>query len=166
VAPSNTYRCADGKYIVVSGNGDAIFRRLMHAVGRADLAADPRFTDNAGRVAHAGLLDDAIGAWAATLTQEAAEAVLRTASVPCGPILTAADIAKDPHFTARGMHERHRVPGLDGEVTFPGIVPALAERPGRTRTLGPELGEHTEAVLAELGITGEAVTRLRESGVI
>lgn len=169
VAPSNTYRCADGKYIVVSGNGDAIFRRLMHAVGRADLADDPRFADNAGRVAHAELLDDAIGAWTATLTQEAAEAVLRAASVPCGPILTAPDIAKDPHFEARGMHERHRV-RLDGdretEVTFPGIVPTLTERPGRTRALGPELGEHTEAVLAELGVPGEAVARLRENGVI
>jgi len=166
VAPSNTYRCADGKYIVVSGNGDAIFRRLMHAIGRADLADDPRFADNAGRVAHAELLDDAIGAWTATLGQEAAEAELRGASVPCGPILTAADITKDPHFEARGMHERHRVRGHDGEITFPGIVPTLTERPGRTRTLGPELGEHTEAVLAELGVTGEAVTRLRENGVI
>jgi formyl-CoA transferase len=168
VAPSNTYRCADGKYIVISGNGDAIFRRLMTAAGRADLADDPRFADNAGRVAHAGLLDDAIGAWTASLTQEAAEAVLRAASVPCGPILTAADIAKDPHFEARGMHERHRVrvDGRDADVTFPGIVPALTERPGRTRALGPDLGEHTEAVLAELGVTGEAVTRLRENGVI
>lgn len=168
VAPSNTYRCADGKYIVVSGNGDAIFRRLMSAIGRADLADDPRFADNAGRVAHAGLLDDAIEAWTASLTQEAAEAVLRAASVPCGPILTAADIAKDPHFEARGMHERHRVrvDGHDADVTFPGIVPALTERPGRTRALGPDLGEHTEAVLAELGVTGEAVARLRENGVI
>jgi crotonobetainyl-CoA:carnitine CoA-transferase CaiB-like acyl-CoA transferase len=168
VAPSNTYRCADGKYIVVSGNGDAIFRRLMTAAGRPDLADDPRFADNAGRVAHAGLLDDAIGAWTASLTQEAAEAVLRAASVPCGPILTAADIAKDPHFEARGMHERHRVrvDGRDADVTFPGIVPALTERPGRTRALGPDLGEHTEAVLAELGVTGEAVARLRENGVI
>ncbi|MEU0791660.1 CaiB/BaiF CoA-transferase family protein [Amycolatopsis sp. NPDC005961] len=166
VAPSNTYRCADGKYIVVSGNGDAIFRRLMHSIGRDDLAGDPRLADNAGRVEHAALLDGAIGAWTATLSQEAAEAVLREASVPCGPILTAADIAKDPHFEARGMHERHHVRGHDGEVTFPGIVPTLTERPGRTRALGPELGEHTEAVLAELGVTGEAVTRLRESGVI
>jgi crotonobetainyl-CoA:carnitine CoA-transferase CaiB-like acyl-CoA transferase len=166
VAPSNTYRCADGKYIVVSGNGDAIFRRLMHAIGRDDLAGDPRLADNAGRVEHAGLLDDAIGAWTATLSQEAAETALRGASVPCGPILTAADIAKDPHFEARGMHERHRVRGHDTEVTFPGIVPTLTERPGRTRALGPELGEHTEAVLAELGVTGEAVARLRENGVI
>ncbi|MDT7803516.1 MAG: hypothetical protein QOI78_6949 [Actinomycetota bacterium] len=168
VAPSNTYRCADGKYIVVSGNGDAIFTRLMRAIGRADLANDPRFADNAGRVAHTGLLDDAIEAWTTSLSQEAAEAVLRGASVPCGPILTAAEITKDPHFAARGMHERHRVRigGREAEVTFPGIVPALAERPGRTRTLGPDLGEHTETVLAELGVTGAAVERLRESGVI
>jgi formyl-CoA transferase len=169
VAPSNTYRCADGKYIVVSGNGDAIYARLMRAIGRADLAADPRFADNTGRVAHAALLDDAISAWTASLTQEAAEAVLLAASVPCGPILTAADIAKDPHFEARGMHERHRVRvegAHDTEVTFPGIVPALTERPGRTRALGPELGEHTETVLAELGVTGAAVERLRENGVI
>ncbi len=169
VAPSNTYRCADGKYIVVSGNGDAIFRRLMHAIGRADLAADPRLADNAGRVRHADLLDDAIGAWAATLTQEAAEAALLAAAVPSGPILTAADIAKDPHFEARGMHERHRVrlgEDLEAEVTFPGIVPSLTERPGRTRALGPDLGADTEAVLAELGITGDAVAGLRQNGVI
>ena len=169
VAPSNTYRCADGKYIVVSGNGDAIFRRLMHAVGRPDLADDPRHADNAGRAENVECLDEAIAAWAAARTLEAAEAELVAAEVPSGPILTAADIVKDPHFEARGMHERHavRITGdTETEVTFPGIVPALTEHPGRTRSLGPELGEHTDAVLAELGVDEGSRARLRATGVI
>ncbi|HWD01761.1 MAG TPA: CaiB/BaiF CoA-transferase family protein [Amycolatopsis sp.] len=168
VAPSNTYRCRDGKYIVVSGNGDAIFRRLTHAIGRPDLADDPRLADNAGRVADNERLDAVIGDWAAGLTQEAAEAVLRAADVPCGPILTAGDITKDPHFAARGMHQRRtvRIGGDDVEVTFPGIVPTLGEHPGEVRTLGPELGEHTEAVLAELGIDEPTRAHLRAAHVI
>jgi formyl-CoA transferase len=169
VAPSNTYRCADDKYIVISGNGNAIYQRLMRAIGRSDLAADPALADNTGRVAHADLLDQAIGAWTATMTQEAAEADLLAVGVPSGPILTAEDIVKDPHFQARGMIDRRRV-RIDGdhttEVAFPGIVPTLTRRPGRTRSLGPELGEHTEAVLAELDIDINTHAKLREQGVI
>ncbi|TDQ01447.1 CaiB/BaiF CoA transferase family protein [Labedaea rhizosphaerae] len=169
VAPSNTYRCLDGKYVVISGNGDAIFRRLMAVIERGDLAADPSLADNAGRVRHVARLDAAIAAWAAERTQEEAEAALVAAGVPCGPILTAEEIAKDPHFAARGMHERHAVrigPGDHREVAFPGIVPKLAHRPGRTRALGPDLGEHTAEVLAELGYGAPAIAELRTKGVI
>ncbi|MEV6902997.1 MULTISPECIES: CaiB/BaiF CoA-transferase family protein [unclassified Amycolatopsis] len=168
IAPSNTYRCGDGKYIVVSGNGDAIFRRLAHAIGRPDLADDPALADNAGRVANSARLDQVIGDWAQGRSQEAAETTLRAADVPCGPILTAEDITKDPHFEARGMHQRRtvRIDDNDVEVTFPGVVPALGEHPGSVRTLGPELGEHTEDVLAELGFDDEARARLRAGGVI
>jgi formyl-CoA transferase len=169
VAPSNTYRCGDGRYVVVSGNGDAIFARLASAIGRPDLATDPRLADNAGRVAHVEELDEAIGAWAATRTQESAEATLLAASVPCGPILTVDEIVKDPHYAARGMHERHQV-RLSGErsadVLFTGIVPKLTVNPGRTRWLGPELGADTDDVLAGIGIDGPARAALRAEGVI
>jgi formyl-CoA transferase len=146
VVPSNTYRCADGRYVVVSGNGDAIFRRLMRLVGRPDLADDPGLADNAGRVPRRGELDDAIGAWTAAHPLDAVLVELAAADVPAGPIYTPADIAKDPHFAARGMLERHTVDG-DREAHFPGIVPKLARDPGRTRWLGPDLGADTDDVL-------------------
>jgi formyl-CoA transferase len=169
VAPSNTYLCGDGKYIVISGNGDGIFRRLMRVIDRPDLAEDPRLSGNAGRVEHAEELDEAIGAWTATQTQDAAEAALVEAGVPNGPILTAEEIVKDPHFSAREMHERHAVPVGGGhveEVIFPGIVPKLDHNPGRVAWLGPELGEHTDAVLSELDIDRSRRAELRELGVI
>lgn len=170
IAPSSTYECADGKYIVVSGNGDGVFGRLMEVVGRPDLAADPRLADNAGRVEHVSELDDVIGGWARTLPMAQAEKVLIDAKVPCGPILTVEEIVRDPHYAARGMHERHTVT-LTGdhpqeEVLFPGVVPKLASHPGATAWLGPELGAHTDEVLAGLGIDDAARTALRERGVI
>ena len=169
IAPSNTYPCADGKYIVISGNGDAVFQRLMRAIGRPDLAEDPALADNAGRVAHVEALDAAIGGWTATQPQESAEAALIMAGVPCGPILTAADLVKDPHLAARDMLVRHPV-RIEGnqvtEVAFPGVVPKLNASPGQVRTLGPELGEHTDTVLAELDIDAGMRARLREQGVI
>ncbi|HVV20289.1 MAG TPA: CoA transferase [Pseudonocardiaceae bacterium] len=169
VAPSNTYRCADGGYVVISGNGDGIFRRLMAVVGRPDLADDPRLADNAGRVEHVDELDAAIGAWTAEHPMAEVEAALAAASVPSGPILTVEDIVKDPHYAARGMHERHRV-RIDGEhtedVLFPGVVPKLAAHPGRTTWLGPELGAHTDEVLAGIGVDDAARAALRAEGVI
>lgn len=150
IVPSGTYPCADGRYLVVSGNGNAIFARLMRAIGRPELADDPRMADNDGRVRCGRELDAAIAAWAARHTLDEAELILRRAEVPCGPILTAEDILADPHYAARGMHERHKVTigGSEREVVFPGIVPKLRNRPGRTRWLGPDLGRHTEDVLA------------------
>jgi crotonobetainyl-CoA:carnitine CoA-transferase CaiB-like acyl-CoA transferase len=169
IAPSNTYRCADGSYAVISGNGDAIFRRLMVLVGRPDLAEDPALADNAGRVAREDELDAAIGSWTATLPCAEVLAALEAASVPAGPIHTARDILADPHFEARGMHERLPVRLTDEEkadVVFPGIVPKLRRRPGATRWLGPELGEHTESVMESLGIGSERLAELRAEGVL
>ncbi|WP_028938521.1 CaiB/BaiF CoA transferase family protein [Pseudonocardia spinosispora] len=167
-SPSNTYRCADGGYVVISGNGDGIYRRLMHAIGRPELADDPRMADNAGRVAHNDELDEALAAWAEGVSMERATEVLLAAEVPHGPILTAPDIARDPHFAARGMLERHpvRIGEENTEVSFAGIVPRLENNPGRTRWMGPELGEHTDEVLSELGYGEAERAELRAKGAI
>jgi crotonobetainyl-CoA:carnitine CoA-transferase CaiB-like acyl-CoA transferase len=168
IVPSNTYRCADGEYAVVSGNGDAIFRRLMALVGRPDLGADPALADNAGRVARRAELDAAIGGWAAGRTAAEALRALEAADVPCGPIYSAADIAADPHYAARGMAQRHpvRIGQQEADVLFPGVVPKLAAAPGATRWLGPELGEHTDDVLDRLGVAPERRAGLRAQGVL
>jgi crotonobetainyl-CoA:carnitine CoA-transferase CaiB-like acyl-CoA transferase len=169
VAPSNTYLCADGKYAVISGNGDAIFKRLMILIGRQDLAEDPSLADNAGRVARAGELDAAITAWTAALSCAEVLEGLDGASVPAGAIYTAADIVADPHFAARRMHERRPVrlgEEEEADVAFPGIVPKLDRCPGATRWLGPELGEHTDLVLGELGLSGARAAELRARGVL
>jgi formyl-CoA transferase len=167
--PSNTYRCADGKFIVIAGNGDAIFARLMHLIGRADLADDPDLKANAGRVPRVQELDDVIGEWTATLDAGTALEELAEAFVPSGPIYDVADILADPHFAARGMHEVHSV-RIDSDtprpVTFPGTVPRFEAGAGTTRWMGPELGEHTDEVLAELGLDAPAIAALRERGVI
>ncbi|GAB2800644.1 CoA transferase [Actinoallomurus bryophytorum] len=168
-APACTYRCGDGRYIVVGGNGEAMFGRLMRVVGRPDLADGPRPADDSGRVRNTKELDDAISSWVAERTQDAAEAALVEAGVPNGPILTAEEIVEDPHYSARGMHERRTVAIGDGhseDVIFPGVVPKLGRNPGRVTWLGPELGEHTDAVLSELGIDAPRRAELREQGVI
>ena len=165
IVPSNTYPCLDGSYVIIAGNGDSIYKRLMHAIGRPELADDPRFEHNDGRARHADLLDAAIGGWTAAHSLPAVLASLDAAAVPSGPIYTAADIHSDPHFRARAMLESHALP--DGlEVDFPGVVPKLSASPGRTRWLGPRLGEHTDEILAGLGLGVERVAALRAQGVI
>lgn len=168
-APSNTYACRDGVSVVVSGNGDAVFKRLAVVIERPELADDPRLADNAGRVRHAAELDAAISAWTGRLPYAEVLKRLEEGEIPSGPIYTAAEIAEDPHFAARGMLERHRVaiaPGWHQDVAFPGIVPTFTEAPGGTRWLGPDLGEHTDAVLAELGIGADRRAELRAQGVV
>jgi formyl-CoA transferase len=143
ISPSNTYPCRDGQHVVIAGNGDALFRRLMSAIGRSDLGNDPALAGNAGRVARNAELDEAIGAWTAAHDIETVIARLDSAEVPVGKIYTAADICNDPHYAARGMIESHTLP--DGTTLhLPGIVPKLSATPGTTRWLGPSLGEHTE----------------------
>ncbi|GAB3292815.1 CaiB/BaiF CoA transferase family protein [Parasphingorhabdus pacifica] len=169
VAPSNSYRCGDGKYVVIGGNNDGIYRRLMHLIGRPDLADDPRMRENSGRVAHVDEIDPAIEAWSMTANQTDVLEALREAAVPCGPIYTAEDISADPHYEARGMRESHWVPldEHDGvRTSFPGIVPKLTTSPGRTEWLGPELGDHTAQVLGRLGIDETELEALRADGVI
>ena len=155
----------DGRYVIIAGNSDGIFKRLMNAIGRADLANDPALARNDGRVKQNEMLDEAITAWT---SQHGLEEVLQTlekAEVPNGRIYTAADIHADPHYHARQMIEKHAMP--DGTpIEIPGVVPKLSDTPGGTRWLGPGLGAHTEEVLASIGIRGEAVEKLRRDGVI
>ena len=148
IVPSNTYRCSDGKLVVIGANTKSMFERLMRTIGRDDLAEDERFAENPGRVAHEDLLDGAIADWAATLSMEDALAALEAAGIAAGPILNIEDMFNDPHYQARGAFEEVTV---DGEsLHIPSIAPKLVDTPGRTDHPGPKLGEHTDTVLSEL----------------
>ena len=145
IAPSNAYRCVDG-FALIAGNGDSIFKRLMQAIGRPDLATDSALATNAGRVARASEIDRAIGDWTAGHTVAAVLSVLDAAQVPAGRIYTVADIAADPHYQAREMLQEQRL--TDGStLTLPGIVPKLSRTPGRHHRPAPSLGQDTHEVL-------------------
>jgi formyl-CoA transferase len=153
IAPSNAYVCADGASIVVAGNGDSIYQRYMETIGRPDLAADPGLRTNAERWARREELDAAISAWTAQRTSAEALEALGAVGVPAGPIYTAADISEDPQYAARHMIQKFDVStGAEElhDVGFPGIVPVLGERSLPIHHLGPDLGEHTQEVLAGL----------------
>ncbi|MET3134647.1 crotonobetainyl-CoA:carnitine CoA-transferase CaiB-like acyl-CoA transferase [Oxalobacteraceae bacterium GrIS 1.11] len=165
IVPSNTYTTGDGENIVIAGNGDAIFKRLMLAIGRIDLAGDAQLARNDGRVARTAEIDEAIGAWCGTRDIDAALAVLKAADVPAGKIYSVRDMMSDPQYLARDMFEQHHF--ADGTpVKLPAITPKLSETPGRTKWLGPELGQHNEEVLHGLGYDAAAIARLREDGVL
>jgi formyl-CoA transferase len=165
IVPSSTYPCRDGAYVIIAGNADGIYKRLMKAIGRNDLADDPRLGRNDGRAQHTALIDGAISDWTGRHDLAEVLAVLQAAEVPADRIYTAADIAEDPHYRARGMIESHAL--ADGKrVDFPAAVPKLSATPGQTRWLGPELGAHTAEVLAGLGIDAAALAVLREQGVV
>ena len=151
IAPSNTYACHDG-WVLVAGNGDSIYQRLMHAIGRDDLGMDPGLASNAGRVARVQEIDAAIGDWARTRSVAQALVTLQAAQVPVGRVYTAKDIAEDPHYRARGMIER--ITTADGlSLDVPGVVPKLSLTPGRIDRLAPTLGQDTDAVLSARGLT-------------
>jgi formyl-CoA transferase len=161
IVPSNTYMTRDGQHIVIGANADSIFKRLMLVIGRNDLAADPGLADNAGRAKHADELDSAIGEW--TGKRDAAEVLraLNEAQVPNGKIFSMADIAADAHYLARGMIRQVTLGDGTG-LKVPGVVPSLSETPGDIDWVGPELGEHTEAVLAAYGYGRAEIAALRE----
>ena len=164
IVPSNTYPCSDGKYVVIGANADSIFKRMMRAIGRADLAEDPTLGSNDGRVRRTEELDRVIGEWTSRHTLEQALEVLERAEVPSGRIYSIADIAADLHYQARGMIERHRLGDLD--LLLPGMVPKLSETPGETRWIGPRLGEHTDELMRSLGYADDETSALRGRGVI
>jgi crotonobetainyl-CoA:carnitine CoA-transferase CaiB-like acyl-CoA transferase len=165
IVPTNTYLCADGKYVIIGGNADSIFQRLMNAAGRSDLANDPRLADNAGRVEHQEEVDSAISRWTSTLDSVAVLERLAEASVPSGPIYSVEDMMRDAQFNARGMFETVRVDG--DPLKIPAIVPRLENTPGETLWPGPAIGEHNEEILGgQLGYSREEIARLAADGVI
>ena len=165
IAPSSTYRSADDRYIVIAANSDSIFKRLMNAIDRPDLAEDPELAHNDGRARRSDELDEAIEAWTSSRSLKDALQVLEDASVPSSGINTAAEIFEDPHFRARGMISEQPLP--DGEeISLPGIVPKLSATPGTTRWLGPQLGEHNDEILSGLGYDAAAIQGLKDKGAL
>jgi formyl-CoA transferase len=164
IAPSNAYLCADGGYVLVAGNGDSIFKRLMDMIGRNDLASDPALESNDGRVARVAELDQAIGEWAKTMTTDQALELLDSVAVPAGKIYTVADIANDPHYKARGNIETVQM--QDGTtLDVPGVIPKLSRTPGSIKTLAPNIGENTDAILRGIGLTDDQVASLKARGI-
>ena len=164
IAPSNAYRCADGGYVLIAGNGDSIFKRLMGLIGRTDLANDSALANNDGRVARVAELDQAIGLWAKTKTTDEALQLLDSAAVPAGKIYTVADIANDPHYKARGNIQTIQM--RDGsKLDVPGVIPNLSRTPGSIKTLAPNIGENTDEILRSIGLTDAQLTSLKERGI-
>lgn len=165
IAPSNAYKCQDGGYVLIAGNGDSIFKRLMHTMVRDDLGLDPDLADNAGRVKGVEEIDAAIGAWTATLSVAQVLELLDAASVPAGRIYTVADIATDPHYQARDMILQTVM--ADGStLALPGIVPKLSRTPGSHRRNAPEIGQDTDAVLQDIGLTEAQIQALKDKGIV
>ena len=164
IAPSNAYRCADG-YALVAGNGDSIFKRLMEVIGRNDLGQAPDLGSNAGRVARVAEIDAAIEHWTLARRVDEVLVVLGAAGVPAGRVYTAKDIHEDPHFRARDMILTQTT--RDGyDVDVPGVVPKLSATPGTLRTSAPHLGDDTDAVLKQIGLSTEQIAQLRGKGIV
>lgn len=166
IVPTGTWQCKDNKYVVIGGNGDSIFNRLMLAMGRTDLASDPLLAHNNGRVKHADRIDDAIATWTRKHSLQEVIETLEKAEVPVGPIYSVADMVKDPHFIARGLFETQTLP--DGTtVKLPVLTPKLTETPGQTEWIGPELGAHNSEILGTLlGISEAEMHDLVRKGVV
>ena len=164
IAPSNAYACQDG-WVLVAGNGDSIFKRLMTTIGRDDLGSAPDLADNAGRVARVAEIDAAIGAWTNGKTVQQVMDALAAARVPAGKVYTARDIAEDPHYRARDMILRQAT--RDGDtMEVPGIVPKLSATPGTVRASAPHVGDDTDSVLREMGLSSEQIAALRDKEII
>jgi len=165
IAPSNLYPCKDGSYVLIAGNADSLYRRLMSAIGREDLRDDPALAKNDGRAAQMNRIDEAIAEWTSRLSQKEVLQKMEEAEVPAGRIYSVADIAADPHYAARGML-LDSVAG-DGEpLRQPGLVPKLSATPGAIRRAAPKLGEHTDEVLREAGYAQAEIDALRAKGIV
>ena len=166
IVPTNTYLCADDKHVVIGGNGDSIYVRLMTAIGRDDLANDPRLAGNPGRVTHQKLIDGAIAAWADKLTSAEVIQTMEEADVPVGAIFSIADAFEDPHYQARGMFEQVAIPNQDQPLAIPAILPKLTGTPGSTEWPGGEVGSHTDELLQALGLDARRIAYLKEHGIV
>ena len=165
IVPTNTYRCGDGKFVVIGGNGDSIFKRLMEAAGRADMANDSRLADNAGRVEHEQSIDEAISSWCQNHTSAEVLQTLEESRVPAGPIYNAEDMLADPHFNERELFEQVEINGE--QLKIPGMIPKLSDTPGDTQWPGPEVGSHNAEILGEvLGLDKDFQQQLKEDGII
>lgn len=165
IVPTNTYRCADGKFIVIGANGDSIFKRLCDVMGEPGMGANPRLENNAGRVQHEAEIDAVIEQWTGSLDSTAALLLLEEARVPSGPIYSVADMMCDPHFIARGLFEEVDVNGKP--LKIPAMVPKFSDTPGRTDWAGPELGAYNNEVYGELlGLDEAEITALKNRGVL
>jgi len=165
IVPTNTYRCSDGKDVIIGANGDSIFKRLCVAMDRPEMGEDPRFADNAGRVEHEPEIDAVIAAWMKTMTSDQALRVLEEAEVPSGPIYSVADMFKDEHYQARGLFET--VESNGSSLAIPAMIPKLSDTPGETLWPGPELGAHNDEILGSLlGLSAEEIEKLKEAGAI
>lgn len=165
IVPTNTYRCKDGRFVVIGGNGDSIFKRLGCAIGRADLAGDPELATNVGRVQHQRRIDEAIAHWCSGLVSAEVIDLLEAAEVPVGPIYNVADMFEDPHFRARELFEDFTVDGAP--LTIPALLPKLAETPGHTDWTGPAIGSHNEEIFSRLlNLDERALAELARDGII
>ena len=165
IAPTNTYITSDNKYVIIGGNGDSIFKRLMNAIGRPDMANNPELEENQGRVDNEKEIDAAIEKWTKDHTSDEVLSTMDEVSVPAGPILSVEDMMKDEHYIARGMFQEVQANGRTLQI--PAMLPILTETPGTTEWPGPALSEHTDEVLSELlGKDEKEITQLREDGVL
>jgi len=164
IAPSNAYQCQDGGYVLIAGNGDSIFKRLMSMIGRDDLGNDPELAGNDGRVKRVAELDQAIGEWTKTVSTDKALEILDSVAVPAGRIYTVADIANDPHYKARGNIQTIQM--KDGsKLDVPNVIPKLSRTPGSIKTLAPDIGENTDEILKGIGLSDSQVASLKERGI-
>ena len=164
IVPTNTYKCADGKFLVIGGNGDSIFVRLMQAVGRADMAGDEKYSTNANRVTHEQEIDKVLASWCSNLPLAEAMSILEDSRVPCGPVYSAVEMMADEHFNYRGLFEQVEINGEP--LKLPAMMPKLAGTPGGTEWPGPEIASHTDEILEGLGIDSATITHLKSLGVV
>ena len=164
IVPTNTYKCADGKFLVIGGNGDSIFVRLMQAVGRADIAGDEKYSTNANRVTHEQEIDKVLASWCSNLPLAEAMRILEASRVPCGPVYSAVEMMADEHFNYRELFEQVEINGEP--LKLPAMMPKLAGTPGGTEWPGPEIASHTDEILEGLGMDSATITHLKSLGVV
>jgi len=165
IVPTNTYKCRDNKFVVIGGNGDAIFKRLMIAAHHPEMAENPAMANNAGRVIHEAEIDAALFQWCKNNDAQTIISELEAERVPVGPIYNIEDMINDPHYQARGMFEQVEIDGKP--LKIPAILPKLASTPGKTDWSGPKLGSHNEEVFRDiLGLGNDELKALKASSVV